>query len=110
MMDDGLRHGVRRALIDILSASPHVERVVLFGSRARGDYRPGSDIDIAVSGGALTLSELLRLKEQIDETTIPQFVDLVWLEGVDDRRLRRNIEAEGVEWWSRSRELEGNLP
>ncbi len=70
-MDDGLRHGVRRALIDILSASPHVERVVLFGSRVRGDYRPGSDIDIAVSGGGLTLSELLRLKEQIEETTIP---------------------------------------
>ena len=110
MMDDGLRHGVRRTLIDILSASPHVERIVLFGSRARGDYRPGSDIDIALSGGGLTLSELLWLKERIDETTIPQFVDLIWLEKVDDRRLRRNIEAEGVEWWSRRPGVEENIP
>jgi len=100
-MNDGLKDKHRKTLIDILSANPKVERVVLFGSRAMGTHSAESDIDLALYGDGLTLDDLARLKERIEETTIPQQVDLVLVKDIDNDRLRGHIERHGVEWFVR---------
>ncbi len=100
-MGDGLGEQRRQQLIEILSSYPAVERIVLFGSRARGDHRPTSDIDLALFGPALTAADLTTLRARIDETTIPQWVDLVWADGVAESALLQAIEADGVQWWRR---------
>lgn len=100
-MSDGLEDKYRRTLIDILSANPHVERVVLFGSRALGTCRPQSDIDLALYGDRLTLDDLAELKDQIEETTIPHQVDLVLIHDIDNQKLLAHIQNHGVEWFRR---------
>jgi predicted nucleotidyltransferase len=50
--------------------------VFIFGSRARGDYQPFSDIDILVEGPA-SASLLSSIAEELEESTLPYRVDLV---------------------------------
>ncbi len=100
-MNDGLKDKYRQKLIDILAANRRVERVVLFGSRAMGTHSPESDIDLALYGDELTLDDLARLNAGIEETTIPQQVDLVLVKNIDNEKLLRHIQAHGVEWFER---------
>lgn len=69
-----------------------LHKVILFGSRARGDNRERSDIDIAVSGGN-TAEFSVGIDEEIH--TLLMF-DVVNLDGTVQPELRRSIEEEGV--------------
>ena len=59
------------------------EKIILFGSRARGDYRKNSDIDIAVYIN-LSFREKRKLKEKIDLISGIYSVDLIFLDEVDE--------------------------
>ena len=107
-MNDGLKNKHRQTLVDILAANPRVERVVLFGSRAMGTYSPESDIDLALYGDELTLDDLAKLKVRIEETTIPQQVDLVRVTDIDNEKLLRHIREQGVEWFRRKEGTAGS--
>lgn len=73
-------------------------RIFLFGSRARGQSAPGSDIDIALlAESPLPRSLLSRMRESLEESTIPVHVDVVDL-AVADETFRRAVLAEAVEW------------
>jgi uncharacterized protein len=83
------------ALRSVLAAEPCVSRAWVFGSRARGIHRPGSDIDLAIDAPGLGSAGLLRLTEAIDDLLLPQEVDLVLLDQVDDPGLLARIRADG---------------
>lgn len=70
------------------------ERVVLFGSRARGDNRSRSDIDIAVFGASP--DDLPAFREQLDELPTLLEFDLVFVTEKTDPKLVANIERDGV--------------
>lgn len=73
-------------------------RVFLFGSRARGEAHPASDIDIGVlPEEPLPRGLLAELREALEESAIPQTVDLVDLSEADPG-FRARVLAEGVEW------------
>lgn len=73
-------------------------RVFLFGSRARGEAHPASDIDIGVLPEEPFPTGLLaELREALEESAIPQTVDLVDLSEAD-AEFRARVLAEGVEW------------
>lgn len=76
MIDHGLPEQTLAALEAILVACPRVEQAILYGSRAKGHYRPGSDIDLSLVGSALTLDDLSRIAGAFDESSIPYQVDL----------------------------------
>lgn len=73
-------------------------RVFLFGSRARGEAHPASDIDIGVlPEEPLPRGLLAELREALEESAIPQTVDLVDLSEADPE-FRARVLAEGIEW------------
>jgi len=72
--------------------------VQLFGSRARGNPRPSSDIDLAVSVDANAGGVLSRLRENLEESTIPFCADVVDL-GTCGSALAKEIRREGVTLW-----------
>ncbi len=75
-----------------LAKKYHVDKVILFGSRARGNYRRVSDIDLAVSGG-----DFCRFALDVDEETSTLLkYDIVDLDGTVQEELRDSIEREGV--------------
>lgn len=100
-MTCGLKDRYRAALIDILRANEKVERVVLFGSRATGNHRPRSDVDLVLSGPELSLRDQARLSMAIEETSVPQRVDLLLRHHIEDERLLDHIDCYGVEWFHR---------
>lgn len=75
-----------------LASKYNVRKVILFGSRARGDFRRTSDIDLAITGGDLTQFEL-----DVDDTTSTLLkFDIVNLDGTVQKELRNSIEKEGI--------------
>ncbi|MEB3276554.1 MAG: nucleotidyltransferase domain-containing protein [Cyanobacteriota bacterium] len=72
----GLPAEAAARLLALLSAEPAVQEVWLYGSRAMGRHRPGSDIDLALVAPALLHSDRLRLMEALDELLLPWSIDL----------------------------------
>ncbi len=105
---DGLKDRYRKEIIRILSKNPRVERIVLFGSRAMGTFTPESDIDIVLYGDDLSLTDLAQLKQALEETTIPQKVDLLLAKDIEKKELLEHIKKYGVEWWRRGNSKEWN--
>lgn len=78
---------------------PYGADVWLFGSRARGDARPVSDIDVAIRSprGALPRPVMSELRERLFESHVPWTVDVVDLATVDER-FRERVLSEAVRW------------
>ena len=72
----GLPAEASTALLETLSRSPKVKQVWLYGSRAMGRERLGSDVDLCLEGPSLTHADLLLLLEAIDELLLAWSVDL----------------------------------
>lgn len=87
----GIKKEVMTALIT-LAEKYNVDRLILFGSRARGDYHKTSDIDLAVTGG-----NVVRFMLDVEDTT-PTLLkyDIVDLDSSVQHELRESIEKEGV--------------
>ena len=94
------RYGLPDSLLDEIRALAErhgVERVILFGSRARGDFRRTSDIDLAVSGGGSAPSgNIAAFALDVDEETNTLLrYDVVNLDGAVQPELRDAIDREG---------------
>lgn len=87
----GIKEEAMRGLIE-LAKEYGIDKVILFGSRARGDYLRTSDIDLAVTGGNI-VRFTLAVEEKVP--TLLKF-DIVNLDGMVQNELRESIEKEGV--------------
>ena len=101
-MTDGLKDVHREAIIGALAANDRVERAVLFGSRATGTNTVTSDVDIALFGDRMTLTDRARLAAVINEIPMAQSVDLLLYDSISDQTLREHIRNHGVEWYPRA--------
>lgn len=85
-------HGQLRG---ILSEEPCVTEAILYGSRAMGTHRPGSDVDITLVGAGLTTRRLLDLSHRIDDLMMPYTFDLSILDQIDSQSLMDHIKRVG---------------
>jgi len=95
-MKFGLEDIVTRDIINIFSAFSQVDEVILYGSRAKGNYRTGSDIDIAVKGRQLDLSLLNSISLQLDDLFLPFTFDLSLYSQIDNNELVDHIKRVGI--------------
>ena len=79
-------------LIEIFSAYPEIEKVIVFGSRAMGNEKPGSDIDLAISGLNVTSELVGKIHNYLEEETLfPYFFDCLHFETLTNPDLRNHI-------------------
>ena len=95
---NGLSDKHQQTIIEILLANPRIESAWLFGSRAMGNYKANSDIDIALSGKQLTTSDIATLLSQIEQTTIPYRVDILLIHKIKNQALLEHIEKCAQQW------------
>ena len=90
-METGLSEQSLRAIADVIYSNAHVQEAKIFGSRAIGTYREGSDIDICLFGEELTFSDLNCIAGELEDLNIPQLVDLVNFRTIKNENLIKHI-------------------
>lgn len=95
-MKYGLSTSELAEIINVFRQASLVEKAVLFGSRAKGNYRPGSDIDLAVYGKNILFDDFLTLKVKLDELDILQKIDLVKFESIENAEFIDHINRVGI--------------
>ena len=79
-----------------------VEEVILFGSRAKGDYKKGSDIDLAIKGEECNASLALDIKAYInEELATPYMVDVVDYNSLTNAELKAHIDSVGISFYTK---------
>lgn len=79
----------------VLASHPKIEAVILFGSRAKGIHKPGSDVDLALVGD-LVLNDVLDLHNDLDDLDLPIRFDLVDYRRVTDPDVLAHVNRVGV--------------
>lgn len=87
----------------VFSGFPAIEQAVLYGSRAKGNYRPGSDIDLTLkTHGDGTLHLLTGIMNALDDLDLPYLFDISLLAHINNDNLIKHIERVGIEFYNKS--------
>jgi predicted nucleotidyltransferase len=96
MKSTGISESVLSTIKTVFLNYPEVEKAVLFGSRAKGNFYEGSDIDIAVFGEKLNFEKMLEISIDLDKIDLLQTIDLVHFEKIKEAELKKHIERVGI--------------
>jgi predicted nucleotidyltransferase len=95
-MEYGLSEETLEALNSIFRKYPGIKQVILYGSRAKGKYRNGSDIDLSLqTGDNFTFTDLLRIGDDFDDSDMPYFVDVSIYDKLSNPDLKAHIDRVG---------------
>ncbi|MDR2803261.1 MAG: nucleotidyltransferase domain-containing protein [Treponema sp.] len=98
----GLSGRTLSALDAIFRKYSGIQQVILYGSRAKGCYREGSDIDIALkTGGSFTFEDMLHISGDFDDSDIPNLVDVSVYNDISNPDLISHIDRVGKVLWRR---------
>jgi uncharacterized protein len=109
-MPYGLSKDIVDRIIDVVSKIPEVEEVVLYGSRAKGNFRPGSDIDLTIKGHGLDLKRLNKISLDLDDLLLPYTFDISLFHQIKNQDLIDHIERVGIVFYRRDSGLPENRP
>lgn len=105
MTSNGLPDNVINKITEVFKSYYQVEKVVLYGSRAKGTYKNGSDIDLTMFGDVLTDNLLLEISDKLDELLLPYMIDLSIFNHLNNDKLKEHITRVGVVFYERNKEL-----
>ena len=98
-MIPGIPQADSQRLLELIRSRSHVQKIVLFGSRALGRQRAGSDIDLCLEAPSMGLGELLELGAQLDDLLLPWQIDLQLRHLIAHEGLLANVERAGQLLW-----------
>lgn len=75
-----------------------IEKVILYGSRAKGTFKKNSDIDLTLVAPEMSLSDLLKIENEIDDLLLPYKVDISLHHQIDNHELMNHISRVGKEF------------
>ncbi len=97
----GLSDSVIDRITSVFSRFPEVDKAVLYGSRAKGNYKRGSDIDLTLSGSGLSLTILHRIENELDDLLLPYKIDLSIFDRITDPDVIDHIKRVGVVFYEK---------
>ena len=101
MNEFGLSSKTMESILGVLKKYPNIEKCILYGSRAIGNYRTGSDIDLTLMGETLTLTDLLRIENDLDDLLLPYKIDLSIFHQINHEGLIEHIKTNGQVFFER---------
>ncbi|HVM48046.1 MAG TPA: nucleotidyltransferase domain-containing protein [Candidatus Acidoferrum sp.] len=106
-----MKHGLAAAAVasihQVLARHPEVERAILYGSRAKGNFKAGSDIDLTLVGEKLNSTILARIDEDLDDLLLPYEFDLSILDRITHPELLDHIHRVGVPFYQKPQATPG---
>ncbi|MDZ4713356.1 MAG: nucleotidyltransferase domain-containing protein [bacterium] len=101
-----MKYGLSESFIDeiksVFETYPKVNEVIIFGSRANGDFKTGSDIDLAIKGNEIRLDDILNLSLRLENITFPYKMDLINLQTIEDTNVIEHINRVGKVFYKRA--------
>lgn len=98
----GLKSETLEKIIPLFKKFPEIEIVVLYGSRAKGTYKNGSDIDLTFKGKNLTLAMLNKIAIELDDLLLPYTFDISLYEKINNPELLAHINRVGIIFYQRN--------
>ncbi|NOX08447.1 MAG: nucleotidyltransferase domain-containing protein [Gammaproteobacteria bacterium] len=96
LQSTGLSVETIKKIQQVFSGYPEIDQVFLYGSRAKGDYRNGSDIDLTIMGDLLSQSQLTRIENDLDDLLLPYKIDLCLYLTIENQDLVDHIQRVGI--------------
>lgn len=94
-----MKYGLQETQIDqiqaVLARYPEVEKALLFGSRAKGNYKPYSDIDVVLIGQHLSLFMMGKIHFDLDDLLLPYTFDMAIYHQISDANVLAHINRVG---------------
>ncbi len=94
----GLSSEVIEKIKSVFSQYPKIQKSIIYGSRAKGNFKPGSDIDLILEAPSMNLTELLKIESEIDDLLLPYKVDLSLKHQINNPDLLDHILRVGIEF------------
>lgn len=101
----GLKENTITAIQNTFRKYPEIEQALLYGSRAKGTYRNGLDIDLTLLGDKLTYSLLNRIETEIDDLLLPYTIDLSLYPHINNADLLDHNQRVGKLFYQRESEV-----
>ena len=96
-LSDTAVKGIRTVFADY----PEIEKAIIYGSRAKGTAKNGSDIDLTLCGSSLNLDILRQIMEDLDDLLLPYMIDLSIFIDISDPAVVDHIERVGVVFYEK---------
>jgi len=100
----GLEQNTLDAITACLASNNKIEEVIIYGSRAKGNFKIGSDIDLTIKGQDLDLTDLNKLENQIDDLLLPYKFDISIFTQITNEGLIDHIKRVGLRFFYRIEE------
>lgn len=95
-MELGLLKSDLEYIIESVKKIPEIEKAIIFGSRAKGNHKAGSDIDLAIDGVNINFDTVARLHYILEETgPLPYLIDVVDYTHLTHKELSEHISRVG---------------
>ena len=91
----GLTENTIVKICDVFKKYPQIEKVILYGSRAKGNYTNGSDIDFTIIGKNINLQIINKLENNIDDLLLPYSFDISIFNQIKNEKLLEHINRVG---------------
>ncbi len=97
----GLKQEAIASIQAVFAACSAVNRVILYGSRAKASFKPGSDIDLTIMGENLSLTDLVKIEGMLDDLLLPYKFDLSLYDSIENKELLNHIQKVGLVLYER---------
>ena len=97
----GLAKETIEKINSVFAKYPKISIVVIYGSRAKGTNKPGSDIDLVIFSDDFSLSELMSVENELDDLLLPYSIDLSNYANIEDESLLSHIARAGKTFYLR---------
>lgn len=98
-----MKYGLEDHIIDsiqgVFKSFDRLEKVILYGSRALGTYKEGSDIDLSIFGSDLSINYLQQIELSLDELMLPYQIDLSIFSFISNDSLVEHINRIGIDFY-----------
>lgn len=103
-----MKYGIKEEqwdmLCNIFANNPKIEKVILYGSRAKGTYKPFSDVDITLVGNDLSTTDLADTMNAIDDLLLPYMFDVSLYHKLKSPELLDHISRRGIAVYNREQQ------
>jgi len=99
----GLSSETINKIQQVFSRYSNIDLVRLYGSRAKGNFRHGSDIDLTIMGDGISFSQLLRVEVELDDLLLPYKIDLSLFRKLENKDLVDHIQRVGIDFYRRQK-------